>query len=599
MSRLSVLARLLILSAIIFLAAVMMLKTTSSDSAITGEAETVTAGYSHIRFLDYRLDPEQPPLGKILAAAPLLLGKVSFPINSLNWQRDINGKEEISNQFFYTQGNDPDLILRYSRLASIAAILLLAILLYILAKDLIGKWWALLPSFLFAFSPLALAYGHYATINAWVTITIFAAVVSFLKFLESPSRKKMLLSGLLFGLAQITGFSALILIPYFVLILFIFYFWSVHRDWQTTESEQRINRFAKRAARYCNGLLAIFFTGLLIIVSSYALLTLGYPIEKQKTDTKFITNDFPITWIKDGLNYLSGVPALRGFSQYALGAAVHYRTEAPINWNPNFAVLKTFFLKEPIASLLLITIAAGLAIWNILRATWSMLRRRSHNFFDYLSTSFFEFSVMIFVGLSWAAALSLNSSEGYEQILPTLPFLYLLTAGGVRKWFGEKTLDPAKNFVIKIFLVYEEFLQLSLQTTLLGALIVGYAATTLIAYPHFLPFGNLFAGGTKNAYAHLDESDYNRGQDLKRLADWARLNLPDQEKIAVDYSDETSLKHYLGDAAHPWASSLGSPLEEGINWLAIPVTNKNYVWLNGIEPYDRVGKTITVYRLSN
>ncbi|MEK7653832.1 MAG: glycosyltransferase family 39 protein [Patescibacteria group bacterium] len=596
MSRLSVLVRLLILSAIIFLAAVMMLKTTSSDSAITGEAETVTAGYSHIRFLDYRLDPEQPPLGKILAAAPLLLGKVSFPINSLNWQRDINGKEEISNQFFYTQGNDPDLILRYSRFASIAAILLLAVLLYILARDLIGKWWALLPSFLFAFSPLALAYGHYATINALSAITIFAAVVSFLKFLESPSRKKLLLSGLLFGLAQITGFAALILIPYYVLILFIFYFWSVHRDWQTTESEQRINRFAKRAARYCNGLLAIFFTGLLVIVSSYALLTLGYPIEKQKTDTEFITNDFSITWIKNGLNYLSGVPMLRGLSQYALGAVIHYRT-APVSWNPNSEVIKTFLLKEPVASLLLITIAAGLAIWNILRAAWSMLRRRSRDLFDYLSTSFFEFSVMIFVALSWISAI--NSSGGYEQILPTLPFLYLLTAGGVRKWFGEKALDPAKNFVIKIFLVYEEFLQLSLQTTLLAALIIGYGITGLIAYPHFLPFGNLIAGGTKNAHVHLSEPDYNRGQDLKRLAAWVKLNLPDREKIAVDYSDETALKYYLDETARPWASSLGSPLEEGINWLAIPVTNKNYVWLNGIEPYDRVGKTITVYRLSN
>ncbi len=598
MGRLSALARLLILSAILFLAAVMLFKASNSDSAITGEAETITAGYSHLRYLDYRLDSEQPPLGKIFAAAPLLLNKISFPINSINWQRDINAKEEIASQFFYEQGNDPDLILRHSRLSSIIAILLLTILLYILSRDLIGKWWALLPSFLIAFSPLALAYGHYATINAWSAITIFAAIVAFLKFLESPSRKKLLLSGVLFGLAQITSFTALILIPYFILILLIFYVWGIRRDWSMTEVGGRASRFGKRAMRYSNALTAIFFTGLIIIICSYALFTLGYPIEKQQSDTEFATNNFSPAWIKDGVRKISGIPILRGFGQYTLGVINHYQNY-PINWNPSFSVSKTFLLKTPIASLLLLTIAAGLAIWNILKAGWSMLRRRSHNLFDYLSTNFSEFAAMVFIGLSWGVAISINSSGVYEQILPTLPFLYLLTTSGVKKWFSGKALDPAKNFVIKIFLVYEEFLQLSLQTTLLGALIVGYGVTTLISYPHFLPFGNLLSGGTKNAHAHLNESDYNRGQDLKRLADWTRLNLADREKIAVDYSNEVSLKYYLGDAARPWASSLGSPLEESIDWLAIPITNKNYVWLSGIEPYGRIGKTILVYRLSN
>ncbi len=586
------------LTIIIFLAAVMMLKSAGSDSAITGEPETIAAGYSHLRFLDYRLDAEQPPLGKLLLAAPLFLNNVSFPINSLNWQRDINGKEEIANQLFYEQGNDPDGILKNSRASSGVAVLLLAFLLYVTAKNLIGKWWALLPSLLFTLAPLTLAYGHYATLNAWSAVAIFAAIVSFLRFLESPSRKKLIISGLTFGLAQITSFSALILIPYFALILCIFYAWGVRRDWSTAGAGQRSGRFFGRAARYLKAFLVILSTGLLIVLGSYALLTLRYPAEKQKSDTEFLTKEITPAWMRDGINSLSDVPVLRGVGHYLLGAMT--RSEAaPIGREPGLSVLKTFLLKEPLTSLILITIAAGLALWNILRAAWFMLRRRSHNFFDYLSTNFFEFSATIFVGLSLASVVVFDAPNQYSSLLPALPFLYLLTASGVKKWFGERSLNPAKNFVIKIFLVYEEFLQLSLQTTLLALLTIGYIITSLIAYPHFLPFGNLIAGGTKNAYAHLSEPDYNRGQDLERLAEWKRLNLTEGAIIAIDYSNETAIKHYFGDSAQSWSASLGSPLEEGIEWLATPITSKNYVWLAGIEPYDRVGKTILVYRLEN
>lgn len=67
--------------------------------------------------------------------------------------------------------------------------LFLTFFIYIWSKELIGRWWALLPAFLFAFSPTVLAYGHYATADIILSLGIFLAIVSFLNFLTRPSLK--------------------------------------------------------------------------------------------------------------------------------------------------------------------------------------------------------------------------------------------------------------------------------------------------------------------------------------------------------------------------------------------------------------------------
>jgi hypothetical protein len=55
--------------------------------------------------------------------------------------------------------------------------------------------------------------------------------------------------------------------------------------------------------------------------------------------------------------------------------------------------------------------------------------------------------------------------------------------------------------------------------------LLGWAGvSTLSAHPAYLPYVNEFLGGPELAYQSFVDSNVDWGQDLKRLADWARAN---------------------------------------------------------------------------
>jgi len=86
------------------------------DSAIVDEVAHIPAGYSYLKFLDYRLNPEHPPLIKDIAALPLLLMKLKFPSEITAWTTEPNGQWEVGWNFIYHLGNNADKIIFYSRL---------------------------------------------------------------------------------------------------------------------------------------------------------------------------------------------------------------------------------------------------------------------------------------------------------------------------------------------------------------------------------------------------------------------------------------------------------------------------------------------------
>src|SRR5439155_9392242 len=55
-------------------------------SATTDEPVHLSAGYSYCRTRDFRLNPEHPPLAKLIAALPLLLIKPRLDISSKEWE---------------------------------------------------------------------------------------------------------------------------------------------------------------------------------------------------------------------------------------------------------------------------------------------------------------------------------------------------------------------------------------------------------------------------------------------------------------------------------------------------------------------------------
>ena len=111
-----------------------------------------------------------------------------FPTDHSSWTNDVNGQWAAGNQFIYWSGNDADWLI-FWWLGPIILTLLLTTLIYIWAKELLGAWWGLLPTFLFAFSPTVLAHGHYVTTDIGAAFGIVLGTYFFIKYFFKPNGK--------------------------------------------------------------------------------------------------------------------------------------------------------------------------------------------------------------------------------------------------------------------------------------------------------------------------------------------------------------------------------------------------------------------------
>ena len=145
-----------------------------------------------------------------------------------------------------------------------------------------------------------------------------------------------------------------------------------------------------------------------------------------------------------------------------------------------------------------------------------------------------------------------------------------------------------------------------------SVLTLWFLADVALAYPYYLSYYNEFVG-TKNGWKYITDSNYDWGQDLKRLETYVETNNID--KIAVDYFGAGNPQYYMQGIAENWNSAKGNPLESNIEWLAVSVNQlqgavspntgtfyrapeDEYQWLkNPHDPYAVAGTSIFIYKL--
>src|SRR5579864_4975744 len=90
----------------------LMVWASHTDSAIDDELAHIPAGYGYVHNLDYRLNPEHPPLVKALAMLPVLFLNPTFPTDASAWQNEINAQWTMGSLFLYQSGNDANAIIQ-------------------------------------------------------------------------------------------------------------------------------------------------------------------------------------------------------------------------------------------------------------------------------------------------------------------------------------------------------------------------------------------------------------------------------------------------------------------------------------------------------
>ncbi len=103
-------------------------------------------------------------------------------------------------------------------------------------------------------------------------------------------------------------------------------------------------------------------------------------------------------------------------------------------------------------------------------------------------------------------AMSSNVNVGIRHILPIYPFLFIFL--GITAASCWNSAKRAGRLIVTL-------------------LTIALAAETAFAFPNYIPFFNLFAGGSRGGLRLLGESNIDWGQDLPALAAWQKRH-PDR-----------------------------------------------------------------------
>ncbi len=176
-------------------------------SATSDERVHLAAGYSYWKTRDFRMNPEHPPLVKLLAALPLLPMHPRFETASRSW---ITGAEDtFGEEFVY--GNDADRLVFWSRVPMVLIAAIGAIVTFLWARDLFGNIAGLLALTLYAFCPDLLAHGMLVTTDVPLAAFTVLTLYLFWKRGENPAWTSDVLTGLALGAAMTSKFSGAIL----------------------------------------------------------------------------------------------------------------------------------------------------------------------------------------------------------------------------------------------------------------------------------------------------------------------------------------------------------------------------------------------------
>jgi hypothetical protein len=185
------------------------------------EFSHVPAGISYWQTGRFGLYHHNPPLAKLLAALPVLVAHPVVDYSGSYAQAQAAGEPPghvaFAEEFMRANAARYFDLFRLARIPIVLLSLAGMLILFHWGRELFGAWGGLLAAAIWAFEPNLIAHAGVATTDMAATVLILAAVETFRRFLAAATLRGALLSGTALGLALLTKFTALFLLPLFAL----------------------------------------------------------------------------------------------------------------------------------------------------------------------------------------------------------------------------------------------------------------------------------------------------------------------------------------------------------------------------------------------
>jgi hypothetical protein len=461
--------------------AAQMIIAVRGQSLTWDEDDHIFAGYMSWKTADFGLNPEHPPLVKLLATLPLLPLHLRVP--------------KLQNRFFKSEayfsgrdflfGNMPQyssetLVFRVRMAAAILA-LLMALLVFLAAQEMFGTGAGLLALLLLVFEPNIVAHGAYVTTDTGVSFFFFATVYAFYRYVKRPSLLRILVVGLAGGLALASKHSAVLLLPTLLLLIGCVLLWRRKAE----------NKPLATARQLMLGLAAVIVIACGVLWAFYGFRYNARPGGLALAPT-LAAYTYPLRPIEArGILLFARLHLLPESYLYGLTDV-----RAMANGMPSFIFGKVY----------------------------------EHGVWYYFPAVFVIKSTLGFLGLfaiSIYALATRRLNRWLEVLFLTVPpIFYLLIAMGSSLNIGARHILPL--YVFFCVLVAGAAAAMARQSRAwrraIAVLVVLHIASSLRAFPNDMAYANELWGGPTKTYRYLTDSNTDWGQQLIAVKHYTDAN---------------------------------------------------------------------------
>ena len=446
------------------------------NSITWDEDDHIYAGYMSWKHADFGLNPEHPPLVKLVAAIPLLPMQLKVPVlqgRYFKHEAFLGGKD-----FLFK--NDADTMLLRARMAVSLFTLLLALLVFLATREMFGTGAAFIALSLLVFDPNLLAHGAVVGTDVGVSCFMFASVYAFYRYVKAPSVRRLLVVGLATGLALTSKHTGILVFP----MLFLLAVYEVLRnagDAGSKAAEQPST--GRKVWQMAMALVGISFIAVAILWASYGFRyqaraegrQLNPPLAdflqnlSRPRDVRLLKTVARFHLLPE--SYIYGLADVRIMSDFY--ASFLLGKDYPHGVWFYFPV--AFLIKSSLPFLILLTLAIGAIIARRLTGTREIV---------YLTIPPIFYLII---------AMMSGMNIGVRHILPMYIFFSVLIGGGA--W---KLIERNRRWAY-----------------LVAALLIFQIVSTSRAYPAYLAYANELWGGPSQTYRLLSDSNSDWGQQLK------------------------------------------------------------------------------------
>lgn len=446
------------------------------ESPSWDEGDHIYSGYMNWLHDEYILNPEHPPLVKLIATLPLLALdlKVAPRQNRYFKSEAYYGGRELlfRNDPKYGGQYTADSLLFSVHMAAFVFGLTLAVLLFLAGQEMFSTAAGLIAMTLFVFDPTVLANAPFVTTDTGAACGFFATIYAFYHFVKRKTWSRMILCGAVLGLALCTKHSAVILVPMLLVLAVV----------------AAILRWKERPeiARLLLGLTAIFAVAAFVLWGIYSFHYAMHPSGVSMPPFAEEVNALSPP-MRNMINYCASHRLLPESYLYGLADVQNVGEFMPTYINGKLYAHGQWFYFPLILSLKWSIGILGLLALSIYALIKGMHRRR-------MEIAFLILPAGIYLAVAMAGPLNI----GVRHVLPVFPFVFLLAAAGAAWLIAHRR-----------FWIYP-----------IAALLLWHAVDSVRTFPNYMPYANVLWGGPSHTHDHFSDSATDWGQQLKWTKQW-------------------------------------------------------------------------------